>query len=509
MNTIFKKSYIYIIFIVILLFLGGCSNRKNISIIPTVSPNLPSVSPSPDSILSIPDNMLYTIAYFDYNRIYKQIDFYNNQNELIKTFYNAHLPYLPEGLIPSDAYTFVGISTYDVPANNYADNYIYGLYDFNLNDWYISPIYTNILQSSDYYFACYDNKFDVFDSKYTLLFSGLCRSNNSLISQVGKNIIYNDYNTEEIILYSSKDGKILKEHQSTNFYLFGSDYYVVYSSDDNASDTIYDSEGNLVLDHNTISKICPPEYKDYPLRILNCNNNFTLILVQMGTYYIVLDSDFNIISSCNINDNYNFGYLIYDNFFCLEDYSSGTFKNTYYNIHGKPLTHVFEDSAYIEYMSANKLYTVEDSKIIIYNIDTKDTLTINTDYDSSYEIYVMPMLEDFYIVTASITDKNYYVNSIYYKDNLIMASTFLNYNAFNNCIVINNSAEHYDSLNYLFKINYIYNDQGELIYTSPVKEEIINVTDYFILVRRGNYIGIVDFNGDFIQKTLNPELSND
>ena len=73
--------------------------------------------------------------------------------------------------------------------------------------------------------------------------------------------------------------------------------------------------------------------------------------------------------------------------------------------------------------------------------------------------------------------------------------------------------------NYIPLVNYgsdvqgqsymIINTKGELIYESPNTENIVSIDEKYIQLERGNYWGVMDYEGNFIIRVIKNELIND
>jgi hypothetical protein len=465
--------------------------------------------------LAIDENSYYVIGENNWFETSANITIINNQKEIVRTFKQAILDWRTIGKINKNipiiigVYDFSKIITYNDhinsidKGNNGVTNSKYGLYLPGKDTFLIEPIYNLLIPYDDNIMGGFIKDEILFLNKNGDTLFGPISSNDVTVTFM-TNTIWLISKTKPTYVYD-KNFNLLKEFDSSkyDFYSYGDDFIYTRNKDEivDYNQQIYDSYGTLIL-----SKEILLEQSDIPTDILSTETDINFVYrskdiplfqVSIGSYHLLLDDNYHVIDTINTLETPDYNFFTLNNHYSKYNYTN---KNEVI-LHRADGTIVLDErgQSFNEAISDTIFSGIHDNVIILYNSITKESYSITLkNYTSPSLTYLTP---DLFYVTNSEPP---YLFCIYYKDKLILESPNYEYTH----IIM---ADGYFAIREMSDFNneFIYtiiDSLGNVKYTSPYKETLLTGDKDYLLVRRGNYIGLVDYNGDFVYKVLVPSL---
>lgn len=545
------KHYVFLILIIIL-YLGGCSKNNHTTISPdinnttsvqvTLTPSItnesPNMSNNKDTVtpttsvkstmddivnsiksnsldpLTIDENSYYVISGNNWYDSSANITIINNKKEIVRTFNQVIINSPLIGKINKNEPFIIGIYDYSTITTNdnhdkyskeiYGTSYYkYGLYLPSTNSYLIEPIYDSLIQYDDNIFGAYlDDKIIFLDKNGNSMFSPI--DNTGINVTVTSNTIWLISREKSTYVYDKNFNQI-KEIDSTNttFYSFGDEYIFSNNNVGYMNQRIYDSYGTPILTKEILL-----EHSDIPKDILSLDvdfylyrdSNIPLFKVSIGNYELLLDDNYHVIDTIDTLETPSYNFFTSNNYYSKYNYTN---RNEII-LHRADGSIVLDEYGqhFSEALSDTVFSRINNNVLTIYNSETKES------YSITLENYTFPSLtsltpELFFVLNGDEP----YLFSIYYKDKLILRSSNHGYSY--NPIDDNYFAFRETDFNDYSSIYTIIDSFGNVKYTSLYKEILITADKDYLLVQRGNYIGLVDYNGNFVFKILNPSLIND
>lgn len=468
--------------------------------------------------LVIDENSYYVIGENSWFDTTTNITIINNQKEIVRTFKQAILDWRTFGKINKNIpiiigiYDFSKIVTYNDhinsidKGNNGVTNSKYGLYLPGKDTFLIEPIYNLLIPFDDNIIGGFIKDEILFLDKSGKTLFGPISSNDVSVTCM-TNTIWLISKTKPTYVYD-KNFNLLKEFDSSkyDFYSYGDDFIYNGNKDGivNNNHQIYNSYGTLIL-----SKEILLELSDIPTDILSSDTDINyvyrskdipLFQVSIGNYHLLLDDNYHVIDTINTLETPAYNFFTLNNHYSKYNYTN---KNEVI-LHRADGTIVLDEKgqSFNEAINDTIFSGIHDNVITIYNSITKESYSIIlNNYTSPSLTY---LTQDLFYVTNSEPPYSF---SIYYKDKQILESQNHEYtyiNMVDDYFAIREMSEFTNEFIYT-----IIDSFGNVKYTSPFKETLLTGDKDYLLVRRGNYIGLVDYNGDFAYKVLLPSLIDD
>lgn len=461
--------------------------------------------------LNITEDEYYVISSDLWSGQYNTITIINRDGKIIRTFYDVLGTYVNYGKINRNTPLIIGISTYEKKDEKaFESNYQYGMYLPATDSFIVEPQYDYITPYTDnLYGGAKDNNIYLFDRTGKILHT-IKNSSKHYIQLVGDFIWLFDYSTGDCYVYNLDFEQIKAFDGSIGMcYSYGGNYVLFEPKTEvNKSLELLDPTGEPIVSENILKeKGILPIGEDADITSIDYVIDTGLIRFNYGIYEFLIDKDFNVIDRINTFENPGH-YFISDHFEYYE--YSNTMKDSDIVLKDSNGNEILDDSglSYHYSLGHNEVYRFDKNKLIVFNYkyNTKKEFSLNGYKDP----YVISPFEDVYIIrncvkpyqiTAYYKDKQ-----IFQKDNYMWSYLYYGIEEVQYQILYPYS----DSVGMDVAVkNTIINNKGEIVYTSPTKESIFSIDDNYLLVKRGNYTGLVDFNGNFVFKLLDSDLGDD
>ncbi len=457
----------------------------------------------------------YVIPTGLWSGVNNTITILDHKGKVVRSFYNAAGNILNYGKADKNTPIIIGLSTYEKPdPEKWKGNIKYGLYLPAADRFIIEPKYDSIREYGDnLYGGTVDNLVTVFDRDGKVCFTQKPEENYYL-EAVGNYLWYLPYSGGNAYIYDRDFTKVAEIDQTLGMcYPYGNyvllEYYF-YESDNTEgirSVELLTDEGNVYISKDIlISRGSLPDVEG-TISSIDCFDDTDLYRITYGQYELLLDKDFNRIDTINAAEEPNsFFALEYGTYYKYTDNMQNS-DAVIFNSKGRAIKDD-KGKTFTNTLGTDEVYRIEDSKITIYNYLTGSRC------EFTLQGYTAPTVfspfRDLYLIR---NDKEPFQLNAFYKDKLIFSGdnylwSYPYYGTANNefqIIYPDKSSGSYE----ISAINTIINKEGEIVYTSPYEETIYSVDENYVLVKRGNYIGLVDFNGNFVYKMIDPSLGND
>ncbi len=463
------------------------------------SKNVDEVNINPDQI---PEDYVYivetdTIAQEGINL--STVTIYQNHWEVRRIFKNVS-NINDTGLVGKDTLTNISLAIHD-NANEYS--FRSGLYDVGEDKFLLTPKY-EVLYPVDkdklYYFTWEEDQYSVYDREGKQKISGKLAGQYMYTEEKGDYYwIYEDSLPSGIsVQIYDKKFKLVRK--------------IPY---DYSNQVIYTDDGTISFSKDKFLK-----HFKYPVNdkkefyIATYSDN--IIIVDYDNYFWVMDYKLNVIKKHQkAGEGYYTYYQIVNDIY--QEIIDGNKKEkewNFYDLEGNRIVdedgNSYYESAGGSYRSANKqyvyescLYHTQDDWMDVRMNETGEIFTLKLEHSDDY--YVDFLCGDYIVVKPD--DKENQETRIYYQENLlcVLDRTYYVYEEqYSGGILLYENLENYNNLNY-FKIN----PQGQITYRSAFKEKILSMDEKYIQVNRGNYSAVIDYQGNYIMKTIWDGLSDD
>lgn len=409
------------------------------------------------------------------------------------------------GLIPEETIMPIGYAIFEEDGSN---SIRYGLYSVK-EDKFILPVKYEAMRVLDqergYYYVSIAGENQVIDRRGNVLVSGFLVDEWLGVTKKGEYFWINDYSSQmsEAITYIyDKDFVLINNHTV-----------------DYTGSNMYEEDGTLFFSREMfIEKLGLTDNENETLYSVGYREGDILFSVMYKDSYYVLDKHLNTIAKKKKNDIYYNGYdIIYDIYLDREyDPVNNIQKGIFYDKNGVKITDI-RGNTYSNNVNANNWDWNEtnDTRRVIYRVEG-NVLSIIRYYDGQNividlgdwsNIEVNYVFGDVVIINNKEEDNK--KTRVYNKRTLMhelegwYTLSYLNGGSTSESILLENIGYFRECY------NVIINHNGDILYQSAFPEEIINFDRHFIQINRGNYTGVIDYEGQYIIRSIRNELSND
>jgi hypothetical protein len=313
--------------------------------------------------------------------------------------------------------------------------------------------------------------------------------------------------------YSVKESKEVYRIYDTDLHLI-KEFYKDYNECELYEDdgTVYFSK-SMFLEHFGL-----PEDPLKEFYLQSATDGEALFAVYYDGVSMVLDRKLNVLAEKDKSVGDNSFFEVYDNIFSSSVYNNVTYsqKGLFYDKKGKLIldkdgnsyTNIAGDLYWGSRTQKEKqqvLYGVTDHKLRIFRYNDGSRRNINI---GEWDLVTVSYLSDDIVVVNQLGETQ---KSRVYKGNTLVCEKNGWYNpssfssmAGTDLILLENYGDYNQGNNYI-----LLNKKGEIIYESPYLEKIRSIDDNYIQLERGNYWGVIDYEGNYIIRTIRNGLSND
>lgn len=503
------KRLLLLLFIITILC-TGCSEQINKvnqkKHIPDSIKNITStMKNTKDSPLNISDDEYYLLNQTNWYEITSDVWVINKQKEVLRLFKDSSI-YTNNFKIQKDTPFVINIPDYTTSLPTKSYSYKTGVYHPATDTFLIEPVFDTINPLNNNMYHCYkDNTMYLYDNKGNVIIGPL-DSYVYRIDLIDSNIWLSNTDNYEVKIYDLEMNFIKElELNNTIYNNYGDGFaYTDYKLGNNTfSVVMYDSYGNVILNKeillDSINSQINGLLHDGTIEHIHANNSKQLIQVTIGSYNLIIDFNYKLIDYID-KTNWEYGYIyvednMYTKFYDFEH------RECYYT-DGRKLTDK-EGNSFTDTLGSNHVYRMYDNQILVFNLQTQEEFEFYT--NDLVSPFIVSLKEDFFI----IRDGNEpFTTKLYHKDKLIHAYTGYtpwDYNTEQGYIQFYSDYDEFSQTG----LSYIIDFNGNEIYKSTYHEQILNIDDNYLTVLRGNYFGLIDYNGEFVYKMLNPALMND
>jgi ABC-type phosphate transport system substrate-binding protein len=385
-----------------------------------------------------------------------------------------------------------------------------GLFSVSKNDFALPPVYEWIYpldEANGYYIVTHENTIMIIDLTGKVLFSD---SDYCPIDRYYKEGEYYYINTYDYELPGGTYYKLDKDLNIVQKYTM-SNYMDV---------RLYDEEGNLFFSNDIFKEKFNVTLNEYDSLYASYQRGDLLFTVSYGEKVFLLDKKLNFIAqlSDTIQDDSYLDLSAYYDIYLISETDRSTYERTgkFYDRNGKEIVdskyRTYNNIIYRNYNGLSPyqqkdrvLYEVENKelRILFYHDRTEYTLDLK-DWTNAYINYIW---NDVFVVINN--DNNHPKTRIYNGTSLLYEFdgnydySYINHIDNNKFLLlrmyqVDNNFSHF-----------LLDKNSNIIYQSETPEEIISIDDNLIQLNRGNYTGVIDFNGNFIVRMLKNSMGND
>jgi ABC-type phosphate transport system substrate-binding protein len=425
---------------------------------------------------------------------------YDNQWEIKKTFENAYANVKP-GLVSEDALIPIGYAVYQKDGT-YALRY--GLYSLKEEKFVIPAIYKTLyeIDKEKGYYCVRDTTLNkVINLQGEVLASDFYLGEGFGVRRRGDYYWINTYSStlqNEIYQIYNSDFKLVKE--------FENDYNQC---------ELRENDGSVFFSKAIFLQKYKNEFSSKDImHLMNYNETDPLIAISYGEKSMVLDRQLEVLAEKPKSTGYS-SYNIYYDIFC--DYNEVSNSNDFYDINGELIQdgdgNTFNNIVYDNYWrSFDKkdgiqqiLYRIQNGILIVYNYNSGKQYKITL--EETNNISVLYVYHDIIVISKNGSEPRTWI----YKDNQLLydleGSYNLNY-GYDFTMEHNLLLGAYGSLMNANKY-IILNDKGDLLYKSVSPEAILSIDEKYIQLQRGNYWGVINYQGDYFVKAVKNDLTKD
>ncbi|WP_310601634.1 hypothetical protein [Anaerosporobacter sp.] len=510
--------------------------------------NLPEI----EVHLDIEPNEWYYVGEDDLDYGYGKVVFFDSSMKIKKYFENAVIPNEEMGVIDITKPIIIGML--DETKRNGAtiiepNQYIYGVYDLEENDWIIPMDYDSLVQYANGCYGAFLNNIEsnttgmtIYNELGNVLAEGIDVTN-SYVSLLGENLWNISYDGMQPIRIYDAEGRCINSISNSYGMVHGA-YFVASNTEE--GDIIYNEKGEQVITKEKVVANCKLKgVEEEHFFVVNYNDYSQMIEANVGKYQLILDKSGKMITCVNQEEFPDKMITVEYWLYCLSEYvkedvssnedtsaigddtnvedadaekdidranddygivtdKTGTIYDatrnnsvvSYYDKEGNHLltTDGEEFQGHlqpygIDFTPHNLFYQRENS-FEVYDYECKETYQFDIGEFGIVEL--QSPLHDFYLITNELDEETKIY--VYYKNELIAEGANLVVQVLDGNLVITDFTEYYE----LDDISYIYNVEGMKIYHSPCYEMIEQVGSKYILAQREGVRTIVDYDGNVV-----------
>lgn len=464
--------------------------------------------------LNIDEDSCYLISTNIWSGYKNSIILVDHTGQIIHTFHDIEIQNLKYGKIPKKEPLIIGLSQYNKELeNNYnSSNYLYGLYLPDTNRFIIEPQYNNITMYTPNLYIGQKNNTNVFFDQNGTILSNEISVYDYYTQLIGDFIWMFPINSNYAEVYNLDFERVAEIDCSNGYcYSYGNDYVIQtirLDNNYNIETQLLDETGKVIISKEILEAHGILPYMEYAyIESIDYHTKTGLFIIYYGPYRILINKDYRLIDIINSIENPNDYIVLDDEEYHIYSYEMKDSDIILRHPDGNPIIDG-KGLTYSHSLGNNTVYRIDDNtiKILKYNHNTEYSYTITGMTNPT----VYSPFEDLYIIRYGNEPTSV---KVFYKNSVILEKenyywSYLNYGIKDNAyqIMYPDTGSYEDQVS---AINTILDKQGNIVYKSHYKETIYAIDDNYIVVERGNYIGLVDFNGNFVFYTLNPNLSDD
>jgi len=430
------------------------------------------------------------------------ITIYNNKWEPIRVFHNAYTQ--QAGLIAEDSMLPIGYAVFQKDTFKMK----YGLYNLKEDKFALPVDYESmyVLDEEKGYYSVSDSKNHfIIDQQGNKLTPYFFSGEGYGVIESGDYFWINDYSPieekEKVSVYDSEFNLV-------------NEFYRDYNEG-----ALYEEDGSVYFLKKMFLKHFG--YKDNPeedFYVQSYTNGEPIFSVSYNGSSLVLDRKLNILAEKMLDANVNSYYSIYYDIFSDCVYNSETYADSglFYDKNGKLIldkdgnsfTNIVSNIYWIDggqTKGEQILYGMEGHTLNILHYSDGSQVKINLeDWENISVSYVFKDIVIVLKIDGEQRTRIYKGNKLLFDKQGVynLAPCDLGYLA--NYIPLVNYGSDVQGQSYM-----IINTKGELIYESPNTENIVSIDEKYIQLERGNYWGVMDYEGNFIIRVIKNELIND
>ncbi len=479
---------------------------KNLGYVPAKMDFSDTTAPAMNLMGSkLPENYRYIGESYDRRDelVFGDVTIYGQDWKTLCVFHNSFVPG-KSGLIPEDEFIPIGTAERQEKGGF---KLMYGLYRLSDNKFILPQVYDAFSFLGDderYFVVTKDGVNQVIDIDGKVLASGFMQGEGFGVSQRGEYYWIYDYSRKDY-------------GQQNHIYDKNFNYIKTITPDKEDYNKLYEDDGTLYFSNEIFyRKFNLKEAPDDNLSILGGGDEAVLFGISYQNKIMILDHQLNTKMVMNKDTGQDNNYVTYQDIIAKVQYNSDSARESdiFYDLDGKEITDR-NGKPYENIVAGNYWDTYDGDKpeIILYREDNhllkmlnyKDGTYMEINLGDWEGVSVDKVFKDICIVTKDSTQQ-----LRIYKGNKLMNElqgnfyvTYVN-PALKDRIVLTRYTTENNHNYYL-----IIKENGDIIYQSRYAEELISVDPQFLQINRGNYSGVIDYNGNFIVKELNSSLSMD
>jgi ABC-type phosphate transport system substrate-binding protein len=449
----------------------------------------------------------YTIYDYEYGSSRGTVTIYKDDWEVVRVFHNAVVDQV--GLISKDEDIIIGRSIFQ---NGGEYEFHYGLYSLSKQTFHLPWIYDSL---------------SLLDSEKGLYIANSGEDRYSIIDRNGKELRSGFKGEPSFRGFQEGDGYHLYAYSEyepdlETHYILNKNLKIIrqYTENEFNRSSAFNEAGDLILDEEIfLEKFKKKAEMGEYLYICDHLKDNPILSLEFGDLRMILDLKLNVIALKEVKDDDKSGfYDLYHDIYkdVTYDRNTDTYSRIFYdqtgnmikdkngNTYGNIVENNFEQSiGESEYEQI--LYQEEDDKLRIYHYNDGWCRELNI--GNWRNVVIDYIVDDLVIINSEGENRGTRI----YKNDKLIAELDDNYYFYPYLSELNHTdqillrgempGEYYSYL--------LFDSRGNITYQSAYPERLISVDPDYIQLERGNYAGVIDFEGNYIIKTIKNDLISD
>lgn len=424
---------------------------------------------------------------------YEYVGFYDNTFTPLVDFYNVTLDLLP-GIYKKDIVFTVMTSKYEKKENRLKQ----GLYDLAKRRYLFEPIYrwdqlTEITrftelnpESKVYAFGKTPDQMKFYDGFGKEIYQKFSRAKEPIFPiQVGDYTWIHYESKKEIEVYDKKE-QLVETIPASGFMNENNDSYMVPIAVDGSLDRLYNDAGQEIQFRDQLFKQID-EDPNQEIRITYANAKTGLIQFTGEDFTILYNlHKQKVVDTVKGDDNY---FSVYNTYYSRND-------KAYYYLNGKQIKSNKIKDTLVSALE-DHIITTDGKETVVYEVSTKAVWR----WDGVYEyVNLCEPFSQYFIASGSLAG---YKQNLYFKGRLVLRDVTdeLLFRGENYLVV--------RSIDESKNQRTILDTKGNIVYQTKDGEELFGIARDYLILKRGNYVGVAELNGEFIYKRLDPLMGDD